>query len=59
MTRIDKHRENIREHLPLANSPMVFDEEEKAMVGINANGSCKDIRQFKRSFMPDKFSILS
>ena len=51
MTRSERASANIFEHWPLTKSPIVLLEEEKAIVGINANGNCRDIKQFSRSFI--------
>lgn len=44
--------------MPLAKSPMSAFEEVKVMVGSRANGSCRDITAFKKSFIPVK-SLMS
>ena len=55
MTSREKINENTLDAFPLVNECIIFGFDEKAMVGIKANGSWRDIRQLSKSFIPDKF----
>lgn len=45
--------------MPFTNSPIMATLEVNAIVGITANGSCKDITALRMSFIPVKSGISS
>ena len=57
MTRRDKANEKTLDSVPLANECIILGLDEKAMVGIRANGIMRAIRQLSKSFIPDRFLI--
>ena len=59
MTRRLSKTEKTLDTKPLAKSPIIFLLLVKVMVGITAKGSMSDIRQLRRSFMPDNWLISS